>query len=85
VSKIEEARDHLQGNIVGLIHSDSPVDLDRLVDALIFAVREEVTRLTRFCDNYKCKDGTQEIVWFCPHCGNVAPATEANMRNEAKK
>jgi len=54
----------------------------RSVAELEGAVREECSRATRVCDNYKCGGGIQEVVWFCPRCGNVAPTTERNL--EAK-
>ena len=50
-----------------------------ILDDLIQAVRDDCAYATRHCDNYKCRDGTQEVVWHCPRCGNVGPTTAANL------
>jgi len=55
------------------------------LDALIQAVRDDCAYATRHCDNYKCRDGTQEVVWHCPRCGNVGPTTAANLELAIKE
>jgi len=54
-------------------------------DMLAQAVRDDCAYATRHCDNYKCRDGTQEVVWHCPRCGNVGPTTAANLELAIKE
>jgi len=57
----------------------SETDADDMLSRLVSAVRDDCAYATRHCDNYKCRDGTQEVVWHCPRCGNVGPTTAANL------
>jgi len=60
-------------------------DFEDLLDDLIRAVWDDCAYATRHCDNYKCRDGTQEVVWHCPRCGNVGPTTAANLELAIKE